>query len=84
MKRFLLSITCCLLGGCGAYGEPLLLARIYDNNDPCQRQNIRGSTPQERAANMPVFCGASGNRQYIYSTPQNQAVGAPVGYVKTK
>ena len=84
MKLFLLTLTSCILTGCGAYGEPLLLARIYDNNDPCQPQNIRGATAKERAANMPSFCGASSNRQYIYTTPQNQAVGAPSGYVKTR
>lgn len=73
----LLSLT---LSGCA--NGPWLLATIYDNNDPCQLQNLRGKTMDEKVANMPSFCGSSGNRQYIYATPNNQSSGARVGYVK--
>ena len=68
MKLLLLSLTCCILGGCGTYGEPLLLARWYDSRDPCQKQNY-GTAPQ------PSFCGATSGRTYIY--PKN---GPAVGY----
>lgn len=75
MKLFLLSLTCCVLGGCGTYGEPLFLARMYDRADPCQRQNNGG--------NYPSFCGAgSSGRTVIYATPTNNPLGAPVGYTK--
>ena len=71
MKTLLLSLTCCILGGCGTYGEPLLLARMYNSADPCQR------SPQ------PSFCGAGGaGRTTIYATPNNNPIGAPIGYTK--
>jgi hypothetical protein len=37
MKTFIAVLTTLTLTGCGAYGEPLLLARMFDSNDPCQR-----------------------------------------------
>lgn len=61
-SRLLLLLLCCTLGGCGAYGEPLFLAKMYNANDPCQR------TP------MPDWCGASKGRVTIYNT-QGQAQG---------
>lgn len=67
----------------GCANGPWLLATIYDNNDPCQLQNLKGATMNEKVANMPSFCGSSGKRQYIYSTPNNQAAGNPIGYVQT-
>jgi hypothetical protein len=36
MKIVILAVTA-LLTGCGTYGEPLLLARLYDNADRCQQ-----------------------------------------------
>ena len=76
-KLFLLSITCCVLGGCGTYGEPLFLARMYDASDPCQLQNIPGANIDEKIARMPRFCGASGGRTYIYTNS-----GQRNGYIK--
>ena len=71
MKTLLLSLTCCILGGCGTYGEPLILARMFDSADQCQR------FPQ------PNYCGAgSAGRTTIYATPNNNPIGAPVGYTK--
>lgn len=76
MKTLLLSLVCCLLGGCGTYGEPLLLSAMYDRADKCQLKNNGG--------NFPSYCGAgSSGRVTVYSTPTNNPVGAPVGYIKT-
>jgi hypothetical protein len=58
-----------ILSGCGTYGEPLLLARIYDAQDPCQVKNNGGKYPS--------WCGATSGRQTIYTNR-----GAPVGYVQ--
>lgn len=78
MKIILLSLTCCILGGCGTYGEPLLLARLYDNADDCQPQNWHRS-----GGRQPSYCGAgSAGRTTIYATPTNNPIGAPVGYTK--
>jgi hypothetical protein len=82
MKTIATLAVAIILTGCGTHGEPLLLARMYDNNDPCQLQNLRGKTMNEKVANMPSFCGSAGNRQTIYATPNGKPVGAPVGYVK--
>lgn len=46
MRTLLALLTSLTLTGCGTYGEPLLLANIFDANDPCQR------------ASMPSWCGA--------------------------
>jgi len=58
------------LSGCGTYGEPLFLARMYDSADTCQRN------PHTH------FCGASKGRTVIYATPNGAPVGNPIGYVK--
>jgi hypothetical protein len=58
-----------ILTGCGTYGEPLLLARMYDAQDPCQFKNNGGK--------IPSWCGASAGRTTIYSNK-----GAPLGYIK--
>lgn len=63
----LLGVT---LTGCGTYGEPLWLAKIYDNADQCQRDPYIS------------YCGASGSRTYIYTTPHWNAIGNQAGYVK--
>jgi hypothetical protein len=71
MRTLLLSLTACILGGCGTYGEPLFLARMYDSADHCQR------FPQ------PSYCGAgTRGRTTIYATPTNNPIGAPIGYTK--
>jgi hypothetical protein len=70
MKTFAVTLTL-LLTGCGTYGEPLFLARIYDSADHCQRQ------PQLS------YCGAgSRGRATIYATPTGNPIGAPIGYTK--
>ena len=46
MKILIVALTLSLTG-CGTYGEPLLLARMFDRNDPCQREP------------SPQWCGAS-------------------------
>lgn len=75
MAKILVIITACILTGCGTYGEPLLLARMFDSADPCQLKNNGG--------NYPSFCGAGGRgRTTIYSTPTGNPIGAPVGYTK--
>lgn len=59
-----------LLSGCS--GTVKVLAAVYDGQDPCQ-QNAQ-----------PNFCGASAGRTVIYSTPQGQPLGAPIGYTKNR
>lgn len=75
MKTFLLITIACCLGGCGTYGEPLFLAKMFDSADTCQRQNW----PNGRE---PSYCGASSGRTYIYATPNQSGVGRQVGYIK--
>ena len=63
------------LTGCGTYGEPLLLARMFDAADGCQLKNNGGKYPS--------YCGAGGaGRTTIYATPTNNPIGAAVGYTK--
>jgi len=68
--KILLALMILTLSGCGTYGEPLFLARMYDASDPCQR------------AQKPQWCGAASGRTTIYATPNNNPIGAPVGYIK--
>jgi hypothetical protein len=75
--KILILLVAVALTGCGTNGEPLLLARFYDAQDPCQLQNIRGATIDDKIKNMPSWCGVSSGRKYIYN---NQ--GARVGYTK--
>ena len=75
MKTIATLAVAVILTGCGTYGEPLMLARFYDRQDPCQLQNNGG--------NYPSFCGAGGKgRTTIYATPNGAPIGAPVGYTK--
>jgi len=60
------------LTGCGTYGEPLLLAAMFDNADHCQQQNWH-----RNGGKAPEYCGASRNRAYIYTPQGNQ-----IGYTK--
>jgi hypothetical protein len=74
MKLIIALLAFTALSGCGLHGEPILLARMYDSQDPCQLKNNGGRYPS--------FCGASNNRAYIYDN-QNQQIGyttnAPAG-----
>ena len=59
-----------LLTGCAT--PPRWLAAHYNSQDPCQN-----------AKTMPDWCGAgSSGRTTIYSTPNQQPLGAPIGYIK--
>jgi len=60
------------LTGCGTNGTPLILASMYNGNDPCQARNHGGDWSK-----LPSWCGASNNRTYIYDNN-----GRIVGYVK--
>jgi hypothetical protein len=69
-KWVLHTVLVVFLSGCGTYGEPLFLAKMYDSADRCQRN------PHIH------YCGASGSRTVIYATPNGAPVGTAVGYVK--
>jgi hypothetical protein len=75
MKVPALLLSLALVGCAGQ--PPKFLADFYDAQDPCQLQNIRGATLDDKAKNMPSWCGASSGRKYIYN---NQ--GARMGYIK--
>ena len=89
MKTFLLIATCCILGGCGQYGEPIWLAQLYDRQDPCQSRNWKengghmdlSGVERGELSGYPHFCGAGGNvrRTTIYTMD-----GRPTGYVRTR
>ena len=51
MKKIALVFSAVMLTGCGTYGEPILLARMFDAQDSCQS---RGRPNYQR----PDFCGA--------------------------
>lgn len=75
MIKTLTVVTALMLTGCGTYGEPLILARMFDSADPCQLRNNGG--------NYPSYCGrGSAGRTTIYATPTNNPIGAEVGYTK--
>ena len=67
MKTLIAVLALCTLSGC-AVGVKTL-AWVYDGADPCQK------------AQKPSYCGAAGNRAYIYNT-QNREVGYTVKSVK--
>jgi hypothetical protein len=69
MKTLIIICLIPLLTACGAYGEPLLLSKISNQQDPCQH------------ANPPSWCGASSGRVTIYSAPYG-ASGRAVGYIR--
>ena len=75
MKILILFVAVTLTGCAG--NPPKFLADFYDAQDPCQLQNIRGTTLDQKVQNMPSWCGSSGKRTYIYN---NQ--GARLGYIK--
>jgi len=62
MKKLIVLGAAFILTGCANVNgvlTPTLLADYYDSQDPCQLQNIKGSTTEEKIRNMPSFCGAS-------------------------
>jgi hypothetical protein len=75
MKTLILFVAVTLTGCAGT--PPKFLADFYDAQDPCQLQNIRGATLDQKVANMPSFCGASRGRTYVYDNRGNK-----VGYIK--
>ena len=68
----------------GCATPPQWLASHFDDLDRCQPRNLQGATAQERAQNQPKYCGSSRGRTVIYSTPQAQPLGAPIGYTQTR
>lgn len=73
MKYALMALTI-LLTGCTSTGAPLLLAKLYNNADDCQRTELI------EQGKYPRYCGASSGRNYIYATPHARPLGAQVGY----
>jgi hypothetical protein len=69
MKTVIALITALTLTGCGTYGEPLLLAQMFDRNDPCQRSP------------MPQWCGASAG---VTVYERNYYTGRIISTYKTK
>ena len=64
MKLAALILATLALTGCGTYGEPLLLARMYDNADVCQTRNWPNGVE-------PRFCGgAPGKSRSVYVNGQ--------------
>lgn len=63
-----------VLSGCAT--PPQWLANHFDSLDPCQTKHWQDPQPR--------FCGASSGRTTVYSTPQGQPLGAPIGYTKTR
>jgi hypothetical protein len=53
-------LTAILLTGCGTHGTPLMLAKMYNSTDPCQR------------AQIPSWCGAGSGKAYIYDMNNNK------------
>lgn len=70
--RILVIIISMALTGCAT--PPTWLAAHFDSLDRCQIKHWQD--PQ------PSYCGASSGRTVIYSTPQGQSLGAPIGYTK--
>ena len=61
MKRWLAIPLLTILTGCGYGGQPLLLARYFDSQDPCQRPPYA------------PYCGAaSGPTWYVRNWPSGQ------------
>ena len=71
MKYIILSISI-LLSACAT--PPQWLANHFDSLDPCQVKHYKDPQPK--------FCGASSGRTTIYSTPNAQPLGNPIGYTQ--
>ena len=64
-------ITCCLMiTGCGHYGEPVLLARWFDAQDPCQR------TP------VPDYCGGYVTDRGQITDPTGRVIASQYTYAR--
>lgn len=74
MKKLLLIITAGVLAGCAT--PPRWVSAMYDNQDACQHKNAQGQYPS--------YCGAGRSQMAIYSTPNQQPIGAQSGYIKVK
>jgi len=72
--KYILVVIALSLTGCAT--PPRWLASHFDSLDPCQIKDWRDPQPK--------FCGASAGRTTIYSTPQGQPLGAPIGYTKSR
>lgn len=68
MTKVLAILAVTLLSGCATGVN--FLATVYDSADSCQRKPY------------PSYCGAGSGRTVIYSTPNQQPVGAQIGYTK--
>jgi len=87
MKLVLLIVISIVLTGCGTYGEPLLLAQMYDRQDPCQSRNWKengghmdlSNVPRGAQSGYPDFCGAGGSRTRTYIYDAN---GRVLGYTR--
>ena len=67
MYKILLLASTLALTGCGTYGEPLILSKLYTYQDPCITTKYSGTTPEQRASQMPSYCGGSSRGAgYIY------------------
>lgn len=64
MKQILLGVAVLALSGCSNMIVSTL-GPIYDGQDPCQLQNVRGETLEAKLANMPRYCGASDTSIYM-------------------
>lgn len=64
MKYLAMILAALAVTGCGTYGEPLLLSRMYDRADPCQSKNWPNGIE-------PRFCGGqSGWSRDVYVNGQ--------------
>lgn len=72
--KYLLIIPIIFITGCAT--PPRWLAAHYDSMDRCQVQNWQQVQPK--------YCGSSAGRTTIYSTPQGQPLGAPIGYTQSR
>lgn len=77
MFKSLVLILAVFLSGCST------VAAFYDSQDPCITTKYPGNTPEERAARMPKWCGATASRQNIYVKSRiTDPIGSPMMYYK--
>ena len=74
MKRVTIIILAVLTTACAT--PPRWVSAMYDNQDTCQHKNAQGQYPS--------YCGAGRSQMTIYSTPNQQPIGAQSGYIKVK
>lgn len=73
MKVLTLLLTL-ILTGCGTYGEPLIISKVFYSYDPCLTTNYVGNTPDERAKQVPNFCGAGSGTKYYTRDYRTNAI----------